>query len=84
MVTLNSLSQDALIRIMTEPKNALVKQYQKLFALDGVELDIEKSALESIARKAIERKTGAARCVMSQDRPRRITTSGIEDRKSVV
>ena len=59
MVTLNSLSQDALIRIMTEPKNALVKQYQKLFALDGVELDIEKSALESIARKAIERKTGA-------------------------
>lgn len=59
MVTLNSLSQDALIRIMTEPKNALVKQYQKLFALDSVELDIEKSALESIARKAIERKTGA-------------------------
>lgn len=59
MVTLDQLSKDALVRIMTEPKNALIKQYKKLFALDGVELEIEKTALESIADKAIERKTGA-------------------------
>ncbi len=53
------LDRDALIRILTEPKNALVKQYQKMFALDGVELDFERSALEAIADRAISRGTGA-------------------------
>ena len=44
---------------MTEPKNALVKQYKKLFELDGVELEIQNKAIEAVAKKAIERKTGA-------------------------
>ena len=48
-----------MIRILKEPKNALVKQYQKLFELDGVRLNFEEEALEAIAKKAIERKTGA-------------------------
>ena len=48
-----------MVRILTEPKNALVKQYQALFALDDVTLTFEPSALEAIAKKAIERKTGA-------------------------
>ncbi|MCR5482594.1 MAG: ATP-dependent Clp protease ATP-binding subunit ClpX [Clostridia bacterium] len=59
MVTLQELSKDALVRIMTEPKNALVKQYKKLFSYDDVELEVEPEAIESIAEKAIERKTGA-------------------------
>lgn len=59
IVTLNQLDEEALKLIMTEPKNALVKQYKKLFELDGVELEIEDSAIEAVARKAIERKTGA-------------------------
>ncbi len=58
-VTLEELSKDALVRIITEPKNALLKQYKKLFEMDNVELDIEKEAIERIAEKAIERKTGA-------------------------
>ena len=58
-VTLDSLDKEALVKILTEPKNALVKQYQKLLSYDGVELEFEKSAIESIADKAIERKTGA-------------------------
>jgi ATP-dependent Clp protease ATP-binding subunit ClpX len=48
-----------MIQILTEPKNALVKQYQKLFGMDGVELEIRPSALSAIARKALARKTGA-------------------------
>jgi ATP-dependent Clp protease ATP-binding subunit ClpX len=48
-----------LVQILTEPKNALVKQYQKLFAMDGVELEIRPSALTAISRKALARKTGA-------------------------
>jgi ATP-dependent Clp protease ATP-binding subunit ClpX len=48
-----------MIRILTEPKNSLVKQYQKLFAIDDVELEFEEEALRAIAKKAIERKTGA-------------------------
>ena len=48
-----------LLRVMTEPKNALVKQYQKLFELDGVELRFEEDALRAVAEKAIENKTGA-------------------------
>lgn len=59
MVTLEELSKDALVRIITEPKNALLKQYQKLFAMDNVELVVEKEAIECIAEKALERKTGA-------------------------
>jgi ATP-dependent Clp protease ATP-binding subunit ClpX len=58
-VSLDSLDQDALIQILTEPKNALVKQYQRLFAMDGVELEFERDALVEVARIAVERKTGA-------------------------
>jgi len=59
IVTLEELSKDALVRIITEPKNALLKQYKKLFAMDNVELEVEADAVERIAEKAIERKTGA-------------------------
>ncbi|MBR2548221.1 MAG: ATP-dependent Clp protease ATP-binding subunit ClpX [Eubacterium sp.] len=59
IVTLSQLTEDALVSIMTEPKNALVKQYKKLFELDGVELEIDEGAIRAIARKAIARKTGA-------------------------
>ncbi len=59
VATLGELTEDALVRILTEPKNALVKQYQKLFSMDGVELEIRGSALSAIARKALARKTGA-------------------------
>ncbi len=59
VATLGELTEDALVQILTEPKNALVKQYQKLFAMDGVELEIRPSALAAISRKALARKTGA-------------------------
>ena len=59
IATLQSLDEKALIKILKEPKNALVKQYQKLFEMDGVTLEIEDEALTAIAKKAIERKTGA-------------------------
>lgn len=58
-VSLDMLDRNALIRILQEPKNALTKQYQKLFELDGVALDFDRDALEAIADKALERKTGA-------------------------
>jgi ATP-dependent Clp protease ATP-binding subunit ClpX len=58
-VTLDSLDREALVRILKEPKNALVKQYQKLLELDDVELKFTDEALECIADKAFERKTGA-------------------------
>lgn len=58
-VSLDMLDREALIRILQEPKNALTKQYQKLFELDGVALDFDREALEAIADKALERKTGA-------------------------
>lgn len=57
--SLEPLDEDALVQILTKPKNALVKQYQKLLQLDGVELDFEDDALVEIAKQAIERKTGA-------------------------
>ena len=57
--TLRELDETALISILTEPKNSLVKQYKKLFEIDEVELELEKEALEIIAKKALERKTGA-------------------------
>jgi ATP-dependent Clp protease ATP-binding subunit ClpX len=59
LTSVANLDREALIQILTEPKNALVKQYQKMFELDGVELDFERSALEAIAERAIERGTGA-------------------------
>jgi ATP-dependent Clp protease ATP-binding subunit ClpX len=59
VATLGELTVDAMVQILTEPKNALVKQYQKLFAMDGVELEVRPSALTAIARKALARKTGA-------------------------
>lgn len=58
-VSLEGLDKDALIRILKEPKNALIKQYRKLFELDDVELTFEEDAIEAIAKKAMERKTGA-------------------------
>lgn len=59
LVTLEELSKEALVEIVTEPKNALVKQYKKLFEMDQVELEITQDAIEAIAEKALERKTGA-------------------------
>lgn len=59
IVSLQPLTEDALVSIMTEPKNALVKQYKKLFELDGVDLEIDEGAIREIAKKAIARKTGA-------------------------
>lgn len=59
VVTLDSLDKDALMQILTEPKNALTKQYEKLFELDGVKLEFDKKALSAIADKAIQRRTGA-------------------------
>ncbi len=59
VATLQDLDKEALIEIVTKPRNALVKQYKKLFELDGVELEFEDGALEAIVDKAIERKTGA-------------------------
>ena len=59
VVTLDGLDEEALIRILKEPKNALTRQYHKLFELDGVELEFQDEALEAVARKSLERKTGA-------------------------
>lgn len=68
IVTLEELTEDMLVQIMKKPKNALVKQYQKLFSLDGVELDIEDDAIAAIAKRAVERKTGARglRCIFEK------------------
>ncbi len=59
IATLDELTQEDLVRILVEPRNSLVKQYQKLFELDGVELEFTESALKEIANEAIRRKTGA-------------------------
>src|SRR5699024_10009706 len=59
IATLDLLDEDALVKILKEPKNALVKQYQKLLELDDVELEFRDDALRAIAKKAIERNTGA-------------------------
>jgi ATP-dependent Clp protease ATP-binding subunit ClpX len=59
IVTLENLTEDALVEILTEPKNALARQYRRLFELDGVDLVITEDALREVAKKAIERKTGA-------------------------
>ncbi|UZE46113.1 ATP-dependent Clp protease ATP-binding subunit ClpX [Selenomonas sputigena] len=59
VVTLEALDEDTLVRILTEPKNALIKQYQKLLEMDGVKLDFDEEALHLIAKEALKRKTGA-------------------------
>ena len=59
IATLSELTEDTLVRVLTEPTNSLVRQFQKLFEMEGVELEIEAEALHAIARKAIRRKTGA-------------------------
>ncbi|MFM2035892.1 MAG: hypothetical protein RL459_1157 [Pseudomonadota bacterium] len=59
VATLAELSEDALVQILTEPKNALVKQYAKLLSMEGVDLEIRPAALKAIAKKALARKTGA-------------------------
>ena len=59
VVSLNALDRQALVKILTEPKNSLVRQYQAMFELDGIELKFEDEALEAIADKSMERKTGA-------------------------
>ncbi|QVL45470.1 MAG: ATP-dependent Clp protease ATP-binding subunit ClpX [Methylophilaceae bacterium] len=59
VATLESLDEEALMTILTQPKNALTKQYAKLFKMEGVELEFKEAALKSVAKKALERKTGA-------------------------
>jgi len=59
IATLEELDEEALVRILTEPKNAVTKQYQRLFEMEGVELEFREDALRAVARKAMERKTGA-------------------------
>jgi len=59
VATLNELDEAALVDIMTRPKNAIVKQYQALFAMDNVQLDFDEEAIKAIAHEAIRRKTGA-------------------------
>jgi ATP-dependent Clp protease ATP-binding subunit ClpX len=59
IATLEDLDEQALIQILTQPKNALIKQYQRLFEMEGVKLTFAEEALRSIARRAIDRKTGA-------------------------
>ena len=59
LATLEDLDEDALVDILTVPKNALVKQYQRLFEMEDVKLEFREDALRAVSRKAIERKTGA-------------------------
>jgi ATP-dependent Clp protease ATP-binding subunit ClpX len=59
VAALEELNEDALVRILTEPKNAITKQFRKLFDMEGVELEVRPDALLAIARKALKRKTGA-------------------------
>ena len=59
VATLGELNEESLLQILTEPKNALVKQYSKLLSMEGVDLEIRPTALKAIARKALARKTGA-------------------------
>jgi ATP-dependent Clp protease ATP-binding subunit ClpX len=59
VASLEELGEDTLVRVLTEPTNSLVRQFQKLFEMEGAELEIRPQALHAIARKAIQRKTGA-------------------------
>ena len=78
VATLAELSEDALVQILLEPKNALVKQYAKLFSMEGVDLEIRPTALKAIARKALARKEYAS----VDDFLRRWT--GAERKKAVI
>ncbi|MDR1311773.1 MAG: ATP-dependent Clp protease ATP-binding subunit ClpX [Burkholderiaceae bacterium] len=68
VATLDDLSEDALVRVLQEPRNALVKQYRKLLEMEGAELEVQPEALHAIAKRALERKTGARglRSIMEQ------------------
>jgi len=68
VATLEELDEVALIEILVEPKNALLKQYQKMFRMEGVELEIREPALRAIASKALARKTGARACARFSSR----------------
>lgn len=59
ITALHALDREALVRILTEPKNAVIKQYKKLFEMDHVELDFDKDALDAIADQTLEKETGA-------------------------
>ena len=59
VTTMRELSEDDLVKVLTEPKNALVRQYQKLLSMDGVSLEFEPAALRALAKAALARKTGA-------------------------
>jgi len=59
IATLEELDEAALVKILTEPKNSLTKQYHKLFEMEGVEIEFRDEALKAVAQKAMERKTGA-------------------------
>jgi ATP-dependent Clp protease ATP-binding subunit ClpX len=59
IASLNEITEEDMVRILTEPKNSLIKQYKKLFSIDNVELNFEEEALKAIAAKSIKRKTGA-------------------------
>jgi len=59
IASLNEITEDDMVRILTEPKNSIIKQYKKLFSIDNVELNFEEDALKAIAVKSIKRKTGA-------------------------
>jgi ATP-dependent Clp protease ATP-binding subunit ClpX len=59
VATLEELDESVLIQILTLPKNALLKQYQKMFSMEGVELEVREAALRAVAKRALERKTGA-------------------------
>lgn len=59
IASLNEITEDDMVRILTEPKNSIIKQYKKLFSIDNVELNFEEDALRAIAKKSIKRKTGA-------------------------
>ena len=59
VATLSELDENALVRILTEPKNAIAKQFNRLFEMEGSELEFREDALQAIARRAMERKTGA-------------------------
>ena len=59
IATLEELDAEALIRILTEPRNALTKQYAKMFEMEGVEIDFREDGLQAVAERAMERKTGA-------------------------
>jgi ATP-dependent Clp protease ATP-binding subunit ClpX len=65
MATLEELDEAALVQILTEPRNALTKQYAKLFEMEGVEVDFRDDGLRAVAEKAMERKTGARGCAPS-------------------